>query len=239
MVTMHTTKKLVLSTVAAAAAGLVLGFLLTFLFAGSAAGQAAIRQYFLSTSIDSVPPAPESASSVLQSATSTILVPKSYAGQSYYESLNATVASYNAVAGATTQLAPILVDINNRAAKGNFDGILDRIITAKLIVAQARAATAAFGKNLSTLAAVNQSTRDASTRSLTNELIPLGTTLRADLDQGWELTDRVLSGPVPTANLIAESEAMRKKVLGEAAAFTAKVGELSIYLVADVQGLKR
>lgn len=239
---MHSTKALIGGVVAGILVGAALAVLGMFVLVRSDAGQQMLRSYYTAQAQQEIiknattaTPQGNGTSGVASSSVAVVLVPKAYATQNYYLAINGTVNAYNTIAADSEKLAPLLITIRSRASSGDFDGIVNWVIEARTTINDVQRATAQFNQGLSALQVANQTTTDATTKSLTYDLIALGGPLHSDFDQLWILLAATLDGSGPSAQVLADISAQQQKVTADSAAFSAKVKELLARFEAAVQ----
>jgi hypothetical protein len=156
---------------------------------------------------------------LLTTASTTIAVPKAYANQAYFDALNSVVATYNNIIATAAQLAPVMLQINTQATSGNYAGIIDLAVKAKILLAQETSYTASFAQYLTALSVANQATQDAQTKSLTDTLLDLGQRSQSDLSVYFQLLNGLLSGSVPTQEQIQKTTTQSRTVVADVSAF--------------------
>lgn len=199
------------------------------LFASTAGGQEALRNYFTAKFLaqnSAATVTPDLFTGLPAATTTTVLVPKAYASQGYQQGLSVTIGAYNAIAADTAQLSAILLDISNRSAAGDFRVVVDQVVAAKALLAHAKASTGTFGQGLSSLGAANQMTADAITKATTLTLLTQGATLQTNFDGMWALLDDVLSSASPSNDRIAEITEKRKAIESASGAFKSTADQL-------------
>ena len=189
-------------------AGVLLGVLLT-LCAGyaalrSGAVQNYLRSYFTSallsqSSSQAVSPGALDTKIPLQSlvASTTVHVPKAYGTLAYHTAINAIIFDYNTTVKTLNTLQPLLVEINANASSGRYEGILDRLLEAKILISRQKAVAGETAQHLVALSTAHQGIPDAVTRSLTQTFITNGNTLYTDLTAYIATLEVFFSGKPP------------------------------------------
>lgn len=211
--------------------GILLGIILSFVGGYFALRhpvfQNWLRNYFVSISVNQfgqVTPqvAPPSLQS-LQTASTTIAVPKAYATAEYYGALNSVYFDYTNMINVGSQIAPLFVKLNSETAGGNYGGVIDLAIQIKTLIAQEKQITTDFGQHLVALSVANQASKDAVTRSLTQDLISAGNNFRAGLPAYFEALDGIFSSPTPSSEEVARVTALTKKTIDDLNTFKSKL----------------
>lgn len=214
---------------AAGAVGLVL-------FLRTDAGAGVIAQY-IATQPQWPSIAPAQSASTTQavqqfvSGAANIPVPKAYASAEYTLALNATLRSTALIAASSTELAQVLLTINNKSLQHDYSGFFDLIVQAKAQVATQHERVAVLGQDLTALGAANQSTTDATTKSQTTELIAQGQALQAALQAYTDTLDQLLSGSVPTPAQIQSVQDQATALQSVALSFAAASKALEQHLL--------
>ncbi|MEK7109223.1 MAG: hypothetical protein AAB919_02195 [Patescibacteria group bacterium] len=232
---MHTGWRTFLIFLIGLVAGLGASVLLVFYLFRSDAGQALVRSYMITeekwpdvTALveQSIGTTSPSAAMRALNVPIVIAVPKAYATQEYGAALNGAVNDLQAIASSTNELGPLLVQLNNQSLGGDFTGFFDLVVKAKILVAGQQTTSARLSQHLTALAAANQQTSDAITKSLTQALLQSGQIVPPALNEYLATLDQVLSGSVPSAALIQDIGAKAKTFSGTLAAFGSDLQKL-------------
>lgn len=157
----------------------------------------------------------------------TIAAPKAYASQAYVTALTSTVSDLQALATSTNQLGPLLVSMNAKSLSGDFSGFFNLVVQAKVLVAQQKQIAASYAQHLTALTAANQQTPDAITKSMTLTLISAATPIQSDLVSYTGFLDQLLSGSVPSPDVVTGLNASGKQLGADITAFGAVFAPLS------------
>jgi|GEM_PF-6757034 len=157
----------------------------------------------------------------------TIAAPKVYVSQAYVAALTAAVSDLQALATSTDKLGPLLVSMNTKSLSGDFSGFFNIVVQAKVLVAQQKQIAASYAQHLTALSAANQQTPDAITKSMTQTLITAATPIQSDLVTYTGFLDQLLSGSVPSPDVITGLSASGKQLGADIKAFGAAFAPLS------------
>jgi len=190
----------------------------TFLFLRTDLGNQLLRTYVVpppqwpnvdlsntapsSTVYAPVQPAPQQAN-----GTSTVVVvnvPPADAGQQYSVAINQLVRSFQDIGTTYEQLVPVLTTLNRKSLAGDYTNFFNVVVQAKSLLAQDELNLAQFGQHLTELAAANNTTPDAVTKSLTQDLLAKGAAEQSAFGDYFTALDQLLSGPPPTASQLSD-----------------------------------
>lgn len=228
---MHTGLKYTLLFIFGVVIGIPLGAVALVFFLRSDAGAGVIAQYVVSQP-QWPSAAPEQSSTATElaqsfaSGSTTIPVPKGAATPAYATALNAAMRDMATLAASSTELDSLLTTINDRSVARNFNGFFDLIVQAKAGVAGQAAQIARLGQDLGALNAANQSTPDAQTKLLTQQLVAQGGTLHDSLVTYNAALSQLLSGAVPTAAQLNDLKAQATTLQTQAAGFLSSLQSL-------------
>lgn len=207
--------------------GIVLALLAGYFAMRNPAFQNWLRNYFVSLSVTQfgqtatsvTPPTLQS----LQTAFTTIAVPKAYVSPDYYTALNNLYFDYVNMITVGSQIGPLFLKLNSETAGGNYGGVIDLAIQIKTLIAQEKQITNDFGQHLVALSVANQDSKDAVTKSLTQDLISAGNAFRAGLPAYFEALDGIFSSPTPSSDEVARVTSLTQKTIEDLTTFKAKL----------------
>lgn len=231
---MHTTFRVILCFLIGLIAGVAATVPAMLWFLRSETGSQVLRQYVAPppqwpSVLSEATPTQTPTVTDAAATTSTILVPKAFAGPEYYTAINATVATFDKMQNTYTHLLPNLVRINNKSLTGDYSNFFDLIVEAKLDVSYGKSLTTELAQNLTALSAANQSSTDAVTRSTTQTLVSQGTALQSASQAFLQTLEGVLSGSVPSQKQITDLNTQATAYATAATTFTATAKDLLIH----------
>lgn len=186
-----------------------------------------LRNYFVSLSVtqfgDVTPQVTPPSLQSLQTASTTIAVPRAYATADYYTALNNLYFDYMNMITVGSQIGPLFLKLNSETAGGNYGGVIDLAIQIKTLIAQEKQITNDFGQHLVALSVANQESKDAVTKSLTQDLISAGNAFRAGLPPYFEALDGIFSSPTPSSDEVARVTALTQKTIEDLNTFKVKL----------------
>lgn len=232
---MHTTSRVIICFVVGLIAGAAATVPAVLWFLRSETGSQVLRQYVApppkwpSVLSEATPTQTPTVSTATAATTSTILVPKSFAGPEYYTAINATISTFDQMQNTYTHLLPNLVRINNKSLTGDYSNFFDLVVEAKLDVSYEKDLTAKLAQNITALSAANQTATDVVTRSSTQTLVSQGRALQAASEAFLQTLSGVLSGSVPSQQQITDLNAQATAYATAATTFAATAKDLLIH----------
>jgi hypothetical protein len=166
----------------------------------------------------------------LAAARTKIPVPKSYATDAYAVALNSTVSDLKSIGLASTELGPVLAQLNAKGLTRDYDGLFDLVVKAKTLVTQQQVLSNSFARNISALSAANQATADVQLKSLTQQMTTVAEVVSKDLADYLRNLDAMLSGNMPTNEQILTLGQSATKLSVDIEAFMDVFNEILIRL---------
>lgn len=231
----------------------IVGVFLLGLFVGAAAGSvgmifflrsdvgAGVIAQYISTQPQWPDIAPQQSASTTEaiqqfvSGRANIPVPKSYASATYTTALNATLRETALIAASSTELAQLLLTINNKSLQHDYTGFFDLIVQAKAQVGIQSSRVARLGQDITALNVANQNTSDPRTKSQTIDLVKQGQSLQTALQSYTDTLNQMLSGSVPTAEQVQSLKDQATTLEPLATNFANAIKVLEQYLIGSQQ----
>lgn len=187
-----------------------------------------LRNYFVNISIQQFSEGVDSKTTSevplksFATASTTIAVPKAYATVDYYTAINKVYFDYSNLITVGGQIAPLFNKLNAQTVGGNYGGVIDLAIQIKTLIAKEKEITVSLGQDLVALSVANQQTKDAVTKSLTQDLISTGNIFRDNLPAYFDQLDSIFSGEPPSKEKIAQVTASAQTTTDNLTQFRAK-----------------
>lgn len=145
---------------------------------------------------------PAASSPPVPTTNSTIIVPKSVSGESFYLAINAVVSDMQSLATMNNELTPILQEISSKSTKMDYSGILTLLSNARAIVANGVSANEKFRADVERLSASQFSVTDASVQQETTSFVTSSRDFTATLSAYFSSLTPILVGGFPNQRQI-------------------------------------